>query len=343
MISTPDGWAAHYARLMAKAEASRILSKWRYDPVSIFATSKIDPLPYQLEDFLRLVDMLEVGDARVLLAYETGLGKTILAGLFIREVLAREPDARALIVVPPPAIGQWIHEMRTKFGLRFDVYSRPDDLRRQLLIASMDTLKRRRDEVERRGSKWRVLVVDELHRATPGNMRYELIGLLSRRATHVLGLTATPHDGKQDHFIGRLQLVLPSVDESNYRRFLEEWSLRRRKRDVTDMEGMPLFPYSVHVNTVGITMTQEEEAFYRAVEDYVKEEYGRAEGNDSPRGLIVTVLGRMASSSVAAGIAGMKRRMDRIMSAIGVGEEVGEAYVKGLIERLREAEEDGED
>jgi len=72
-------------------------------------------------------------------------------------------------------------------------------------------------------------VVDELHKATPGNKRYKLIELLRDRADHFLGLTATPHDGKVDHFVGRLQLINASVNESNFRHFVREYCFRRQK------------------------------------------------------------------------------------------------------------------
>jgi len=322
---------------MAKCEAARILGKERYDPVYVFATSRINPLPYQLEDFLTLLDMLDVGDVRVLLAYETGLGKTIVSGLFIREVLLKDPEARVLIVVPPAAANQWKIEMENKFLLSFSEYTGLEDLKKQLLIASVDTLKRRTKELEERGTKWEVVVADELHRATPGNQRYELLELLSERTRHMLALTATPHDGKEENFIGRLQLILPSVNEENYKRFLEERSFRRKKSEVTDLEGNRLFPYPVSVETVKLEVTPEEEEFYSAVEDYVRTVYRSVEGKNSPRGLVATVLGRMASSSVAAGLAALRRRREKLVKSVTA------ADVESLIERLREAEENEEE
>jgi len=322
---------------MAKCEAVRILGKMRYDPVYVFATSRINPLPYQLEDFLTLLDMLDVGDVRVLLAYETGLGKTIVSGLFIREVLLKQPEARVLIVAPPAATNQWKSEMKNKFGLYFSDYMGVEDLSKQLLIASVDTFKRRIRELEERGTKWDVVVADELHRATPGNLRYALLELLSKRTRHLLALTATPHDGKEENFIGRLQLILPSVDEENYRRFLEERSFRRKKSEVTDLEGNRLFPYPVSVETVKLGVSPEEEEFYSAVEEYVRTVYRRVEGRNSPLGLVATVLGRMASSSVAAGLASLRRRREKLV------ESAAAADPAPLLEKLREAEENEEE
>jgi superfamily II DNA or RNA helicase len=327
-----------YARFMAKCEANHILAKYSYDPVTVFATSKIQPLPYQLEDFLALVEMLRMERVRSLLAYETGLGKTIVAGLLIRELLSQDRDARVLILVPPMVINQWRTEMETKFDLIFKTYEETSDLSEQLLIASMDTLRneRRVSDIRDRGSKWSLVVVDELHKATPGNKRYKLIELLRDRTDHFLGLTATPHDGKVDHFVGRLQLINASVNESNFRHFVREYCFRRQKRDVTDLDGKKLFPYTVDVNTERVSVTPEEESFYDAVENYVRNQYRLAESNRrSPRGLIATIMGRMVSSSIRTGIEALKRRRERLLSGLSVSP----SYLDELLTSLREAED----
>lgn len=79
----------------------------------MLAASKIDVLPYQIEDFLSLLDMVEKGDVRVLIAYETGLGKTIVAGLFIKEMILRNENLRILILTPPNVRRQWKKELET--------------------------------------------------------------------------------------------------------------------------------------------------------------------------------------------------------------------------------------
>lgn len=329
-------------KLLAKCEAKRILDKVNYDPVTVFATSKIDPLPYQLEDYLKLVQWLELHDilerrypgVRALLAYETGLGKTIVAGLFIKELLLRNERARILIVTPPPVIKQWIQEMGSKFELEFHEFQREEDLRKQLLIASVDTLKRKVKRIEERGSQWDLVVVDELHKATPGNRRYKLLEVLRDRTEHFLGLTATPHDGKEDHFLGRLKLINASVNQYNYQEFLKKWTFRRLKKNVVDTEGKLLFPYPVTVMTLPNNVTQEERDFYNAVEYYVREMYKMSKGPNTPVGLVATILGRIASSSVRAGIEAMRRRKERILTK-EIRRDVNE-----LIKRLKEAEEE---
>jgi superfamily II DNA or RNA helicase len=333
-----EPWIEKYARFMAKCEARRILAKVELDPLTIFAISKIEPLPYQLEDFLSLVQALETGNVRALLAYETGLGKTIVSGLFIREVLLRKPDARILLVLPPMSVSQWLYEMDSKFGIRFNVFQEENDLAKRLLAASMDTLKKRVERVRERGTKWDVIVVDELHRATPENLRYKLLELLRDRTDHLLALTATPHDGKQENFIARLNLILASVTQDNYRVFLRDRCFRRRKDEVTDLKGRRLFPYPVSVDTETVSVTREEEEFYNAVEEYVRTQYNLAKGRVTPIGLVATILGRIASSSVVAGVAAMKRRKNRLLK-----DSSAASNFEVLIEMLKEAEDNQEE
>ena len=296
-------------QFLAKYTAMKIDSKWKYDPTMVFAVSKIDLLPFQLIDYLEMIKMYElheeIGSAgvRFLLAYETGLGKTILAGLFLKDLIIKNNNARVLVVCPRPAMLQWQKEMQDKFDLNFSIYDNLNDLKEKLLIASIDKLKRKKEKIDYRDTKWDLVIVDELHRATSkgdgdkGNQRYELIKLLSSRTTHFLGLTATPHDGKRDHFISRLKLIFPSLTEDNLEEYLKKYMIRRRKKDddVTDINGNPLFPYDVIVKTIKINVTKEELEFYRGVENYVKNMYGKSENYNSPRGLVATIMGRLAS------------------------------------------------
>jgi len=313
-------------QFLAKYTAMKIDSKWKYDPIMVFAVSKIDLLPFQLIDYLEMIKMYElheeIGSAgvRFLLAYETGLGKTILAGLFLKDLIIKNNNARVLVVCPRPAMLQWQKEMQDKFDLNFSIYDNLNDLKEKLLIASIDKLKRKKKEIEYRDTKWDLVIVDELHRATSkgdndkGNQRYELIKLLSSRTTHFLGLTATPHDGKRDHFISRLKLIFPGLTEDNLDEFLKKFMIRRRKKDdeVTDINGNPLFPYDVIVETIKLDVTKEELEFYKGVENYVKNMYGTAENYNSPRGLVATIMGRLVSSSYYTGINAMERRKKRI-------------------------------
>ncbi|MGC9209551.1 MAG: helicase-related protein, partial [Nitrososphaeria archaeon] len=327
-MSAISEYLLRYARFSAKCDAHYILAKKKYDPATVFATSKIDPLPYQLEDFISLLtDIESEGGLQALLSYETGLGKTIVAGLVIKEFLLRNPSSNIMVIATPMGVPQWKQELEQKFGIR------------NVRVESMDTLKNRLDELKETEPRWDLVVVDELHRATPGNKRYELIKWVREHSSNFLTLTATPHDGKHEHFIGRLQLINPAVNESNYREFLERHNYRRLKRKVVGLNGEPLFPYRVYSYTVDVDVSEEESEFYRAVEDYVRREYNIAFRTSNRKyGLIATVMGRIASSSVVAGISALERRKAVILKRVAE-----RANQEELVQRIREYMEGNSD
>ncbi|MGC8860977.1 MAG: helicase-related protein [Thermoplasmata archaeon] len=318
-----------YAEFRAKCDSYLIDTLFKYDPSKVFTISKIDPLPFQLQDFLSLYDDLKAKDhLRVLISYETGLGKTIVAGLVIRELVLmykkeKHRDARVLVLVPPMALEQWRRELESKFNLSFHSFSNFGDFEQNLLIASMDTLKtdKNYEYILNKDIIWDLVVVDELHRATAknadgsgGNQRYRLIDLLSDRTTHFIGLTATPHDGRTDRFVARLRLINKSVNMENYRDFLQNHNFRRLKKEVYDLDGKPLFDKMVFPEKISnIEVSREKRTFYQDVEVYIRNIYTMSSGN--PRyGLLATVMTRMISSSIPAGLVSLKRRRDRLVA-----------------------------
>lgn len=319
-----------YAKFRAKCDAVNILNKFAYEPVTVFATSKIDPLPFQLEDFLSLLDHLEDGILRVLISYETGLGKTILAGLLIKELLARKGDARILIIAPPMVIPQWLGELSEKFSIKFTRFEYDSQLRDQLVVASISTIKL--DDhfryLKENEFVWDMVVVDELHKATPGNKAYRLIEWISSKTKHFIALTATPHNGLDDVFIARLKLIQPSVNEYNFKEFLRKFNYRRRKDTVEDIDGKPLFPYPVYPERITVRLTPDEEIFYENFERYIRDQYSLASRRkDRTIGLVASVLSKAASSSIVAGIACLERRREKLHE----NEKVLEAEVMAAI------------
>ena len=340
-----------YVRFRVGVDSNFIFTRYLYDPVTVLATSKIDLLPYQIEDFLTLLDMAETGEVRVLLAYETGLGKTIVTGLFLKEMLLRDENQRVLILVPPNVRRQWKRELKEKFNLDFKVDFELDKsldmLKEKWLIASMDTLKLEhwKKWIKDYGYRWDIVIVDELHRAKEGNQRAQLIQLVSARTKHFIALTATPHDGKEENFIFRLSLINPSVDESNYKDFVRQYVIRRIKREVTDLDGRRLFPQLPITRTVEIEPTPEEREFYRAVEEYIRHYYRLAsQENNRAIGLVATVIGRTVSSSIRAGVAALKRRLNRLtMEAADIATETSQIDPDEVLGKLQEAMEEADD
>ncbi|AAB91314.1 helicase-related protein [Archaeoglobus fulgidus] len=335
-----------YPLFRVAVDSYHLFTKYQYDPVSVLAASKINLLPYQLEDFLNLLDIADSGrPVRVLIAYETGLGKTILAGLFIKEMVIRNPNTRILIVTPPNVQYQWQDELKNKFGMHVPLLTEADKqgkdpLKQKWLIASMDTLKGENWLRRVEDHRWDIVVVDELHRATIKNRRAQLIQVLRDRTKHMLALTATPHDGKEDQFVFRLSLINRNVDEQNWKEFVKKYTFRRRKRDVLDLEGRKIFPQKVYPLTIEIEPDEEEKEFYWEVEKYVRSYYKLAEEeNKRSIGLVATIVGRAVSSSINAGVQVLKNRYRRLFE--GFAEELEDA--EDILDELKQAEEEGDD
>ncbi|MGQ0669894.1 MAG: DEAD/DEAH box helicase, partial [Actinomycetota bacterium] len=193
-------------------EAQRLALAYEYDPYFSLSISRVDPLPHQVEavyDF-----MLPLPRIRFLLADDAGAGKTIVAGLLLRELKLRGLLDRTLIVTPANLAFQWQREMHDRFHERFDIL-RGIDLRnaygmnpwqdKPQVITSIDWAKRAEVKESLSRAHWDLVIVDEAHRmsaydADHKTERYRLGELLSDHADHYLLLTATPHKGDPDNF-----------------------------------------------------------------------------------------------------------------------------------------------
>ncbi len=322
------------------AEALRIKYAALFDPMLAVASSDLQPLPHQIKAVYG--EMLPRTPLRFLLADDPGAGKTIMAGLYIKELMLRGDLARCLIAAPGGLVEQWQEELIDKFGLRFELLTRSlidatvdanVFVEHPLLIARMDQLSRSEDLREKlQASDWDLVVVDEAHRMSAhyfGNelkrtKRYELgmaLGLITR---HLLLMTATPHAGKQEDF----QLFLALLDgdrfEGKYRdgvHTVEPGDLMRRmvKEELLTMEGRPLFPER-RAYTVPYHLSDPEQGLYEAVTQYVREEMGRADelkrAGEGRRGNTVgfalTVLQRRLASSPEAIWRSLERRRGRL-------------------------------
>ena len=190
-----------------------------FDPRLAVHASQIEPLPHQIRAVYE--DMLPRQPLRFLLADDPGAGKTIMAGLYMKELILRGDARRCLVVAPGSLVSQWQQELKEKFALGFDLLTR--DLmrpvsqgRHPLLIARLDQLARN-SELEEAvvAEDWDVLIVDEAHRMSAHSygskvdetQRYKLGSRLSGRCRHLLLLTATPHTGKPEDFYLFMRLL----------------------------------------------------------------------------------------------------------------------------------------
>ncbi|MET3105434.1 superfamily II DNA or RNA helicase [Oxalobacteraceae bacterium GrIS 1.18] len=317
-------------------EAYRINLAHLFDPMMAVHTSNVEPLPHQITAVYE--SMLPRQPLRYVLADDPGAGKTIMAGLFIRELLMRADAKRILIVAPGSLVEQWQDEMFEKFGLSFTLFSREqveqsrggnpfDDI--DLMVARVDQLSRNEDLQEKlRLSHWDLIVVDEAHKLSAsyfGNKvnktkRFQLGELLGSITRHFLLMTATPHNGKEEDF----QLFMSLLDSD---RFYGKFRDGAHKVDVTDLmrrtvkeemlrfDGTKLFPDRRAI-TANYKLSDPEAALYAAVTDYVKEEMNRADQLDGQRkgnvGFALTSLQRRLASSPEAIYQSLKRRCNKL-------------------------------
>src|ERR1700690_3345400 len=307
-------------------EALRLGIAYEYDPYFSLSIARVDPLPHQLEAvydyFLRLPRI------RFLLADDPGAGKTIMAGLLLKELKARGLIRRILIVTPANLTFQWQRELADKFREKFDII-RGDVLRanygqnpwqeRDQVITSVSWVSLVEDARESLlRSRWDLVIVDEAHKMSASaddrkTYAYRLGEALSKMTDHYLLMTATPHKGDQDHFRRFLALLDPDVYGSiqSLQQALREheapFYLRRTK------EALVTFPHpdtgEVHklftkreVSTAALDLDGDELDFYDELTRYVEDQSMAAASDESARGRAVgftmALLQRRMASSV---------------------------------------------
>lgn len=330
------------------AEALRIKSAALYDPMSAVYSSDIDPLPHQIRAVYE--DMLPQVPLRFLLADDPGAGKTVMAGLYIKEMLLRSAAERVIIVCPGGLAEQWHEELLTKFGLEFEVFqpamqdlssSGNPFLEHNRLIVHMDQAASAREGLYRRmlaDVRWDIGIVDEAHRMSAHyksvfedaeyTKRFRLGEVLAETSENLLLMTATPHSGKESDF----QLFMSLLDrdrfagryKSNKHYMTDTRGLMRRmvKEELLTFEGKPLFPER-HAETVEYELSEGEASLYEDVTEYVRsgmisaksimEADGRR-GNSI--GFALTILQRRLASSPAAIYQSLKRRGERLSTLL---------------------------
>ncbi len=315
------------------AEAQRISLAGLFDPMLAVATSDVRPLPHQIRAVYG--ELLPRTPLRFLLADDPGAGKTIMAGLYIKELLLRDDVKQCLIVAPGGLVEQWQDELFFKFGLRFDLLSNQliDSQvnlnvfeTNPLLIARMDQLSRNGDlQAQLKETEWDLIIVDEAHRMgahyfggkLEKTKRFQLGELLGEITRHLLLMTATPHSGKEEDF----QLFLTLLDrdrfEGKQKKTADTSGIMRRmvKEDLLTFEGKKLFPERI-AETVPYELTALEYDLYEDVTHYVREGMNRAERIGGKRkntvGFALTVLQRRLASSPEAIYKSLVRRSERL-------------------------------
>jgi len=321
------------------AEAHRIRLAHLFDPVLAVHTSLVDPLPHQITAVYEA--MLPRQPLRFLLADDPGAGKTIMAGLLIKELIARGDVKRCLIVCPGSLAEQWQEELGRRFHLPFEILTNDKYeaartgnwfLENDLAIARLDKLSRNEDVQQKLSApdcRYDLIVCDEAHKLSATffggevkyTKRYNLGQLLSGITRHFLLMTATPHNGKEEDF----QLFLALLDgdrfEGKFRdgvHQVEVSDLMRRmvKENLLKFDGRPLFPERI-AYTVPYKLSDGEARLYKEVTDYVRQEFNRAEALENGKragtvGFALTILQRRLASSPEAIYQSLRRRRERL-------------------------------
>ena len=317
-------------------EAMRLGLAYEYDPYFTLSIARVDPLPHQLEAVYDY--FLKLPRIRFLLADDPGAGKTIMAGLLLKELKIRGLIKRILIVTPANLTFQWQREMKDRFRENFDII-RSDLLRatygsnpwqeRNQVITSMSWVSIIEDAKESLlRSHWDLIIVDEAHKMSAYSqdhktLAYQLGESLSKMTDHFLLMTATPHKGDPDNF--RLFLELLDKDVYGDIKSLEEamkshnapFYLRRVK------EALVLFPdpetgivktlfTKRNVQTSAFEIDSEEWEFYDSLTHYVEDQSARAAADDSARGRAVGFTMALLQRRFASSIYAVRRTLERM-------------------------------
>ena len=347
-------------------EAKRIDLAFLFDPMMAVHTSNVDPLPHQITAVYE--SMLPRQPLRFVLADDPGAGKTIMAGLYIRELIMRADARRILIVAPGSLVEQWREEMFEKFGLEFRVFTKDleaatpsgnpfEDL--DHLIVRLDQMARNENLQDKLcAAGWDLVVFDEAHKLAAHfygtklekTGRFELAERLGAQTRHLLLMTATPHNGKEEDF----QLFLSLLDSDRfYGKFrdgvhkVDCSDLMRRmvKEKLVKFDGTPLFPER-RAYTLNYELSDLEAALYEAVTGYVKTEMGKADQLEGKRkgsvGFALTALQRRLASSPEAIFQSLKRRRERLELRLRE-EKTGVRGRQILAETLADVPDDDDD
>jgi superfamily II DNA or RNA helicase len=354
------------AAFQLACEAKRINLAFLFDPMMAVHTSNVDPLPHQITAVYE--SMLPRQPLRFVLADDPGAGKTVMAGLYIRELVVRADARRVLIVAPGSLVDQWREELFNKFGLEFQVFANssvsttpsgnPFEDHNQMIVR-LDQMARN-EELQQKlcAAGWDLVIFDEAHKLAAHYFgsklektgRFQLAERLGGETRHLLLMTATPHNGKEEDF----QLFLSLLDSDRfYGKFrdgvhkVDTSDLMRRmvKEELVKFDNTPLFPER-RAYTVNYRLSNLEAALYESVTEYVQTEMGKADDLDGKRkssvGFALTALQRRLASSPEAIYQSLKRRRKRLADRVRE-EKLGIRGRQFLAETVPSVPEDDDD
>ncbi|MFB2623984.1 helicase-related protein [Methanothermobacter marburgensis] len=332
-------------------ESYRLRNASLFDSYLAMNTSRIDPLPFQLEAVYGYA--LRMPHMRFMIADDPGAGKTIMAGMIIKELKLRGVASRVLIVTPGHLKAQWQREMKDKFQENFVIMDRPYMSSRQgenpwmvenSYITSIDFAKQEDVMSSLSSTRWDLVVVDEAHKMSARirsenkkdmTRRYRLGQILSRTSDHMLLLTATPHSGDPDAFRLLLDLLRPGffsnpelIQEARRNRD-NPLFIRRVKEELRDFDGKPIFPRR-YTHTHSFNLSDAEMELYNEISRYITEQYNRAIATDRrAHAFAMMLLQRRMASSIYAVMRSLMRKRDRCIQLMENIESLSMREVSG--------------
>jgi superfamily II DNA or RNA helicase len=349
-----DGDSLHFK---LGIEAARLGLAYEYDPYFSLSIARVDPLPHQLEAVYDY--FLKLPRIRFLLADDPGAGKTIMAGLLLKELKIRGLVTRTLVVAPANLTFQWQRELKDKFREQFDVmrgevlrtqYGQNPWQERNQVVTSVSWISRVEDAKESLlRSSWDLVIVDEAHKMSAYSsdkktLAFQIGEALSQRTDHFLLMTATPHKGDPENF--RLFLSLLDRDvygdvkslEEAMRRHEAPFYLRRLKEALVSFpdpetgEVKKLFT-NRDVRTTRFELDGDEFDFYDALTRYVEDQSIKAAAAESVQANILSFQMAMLQRRFASSIYAVRRSLERMRDKRRKILEDPEAYRRELIDR----------
>lgn len=332
-------------------------------PILGLQRSRAIPTDFQLVPLLMALNTERV---RLLIADDVGTGKTVEAGLILSELLARGRARRVLIVVPANLREQWYETLDRMFHINPVIVAghlRPALERRLLpgqsvwaahdvVIASIDYLKTRPEEVLYYG--WDLILVDEAHlaaqphtqpgRSAPDMERFSFVREAASRCSHLLLLTATPHNGYTDSYYSLFRMLDPTLVDGprgpglDRKRARADHVVQRRRADIEDWyrlkgEKSPFPERRADEQLISLSRRHEMQALLAELIDYASDLYGSATGTID-RWVAAHLQKRLLSSPAA-----LRSSIEKRLTAIGRGSslDVSAATLKQAEEAMTDA------
>ncbi|WP_338472809.1 helicase-related protein [Niallia sp. XMNu-256] len=327
-------------------------NEMKFSKTRALGNKQLLPLPHQIEAVYSR--MLQVPQVRFLLADDPGAGKTIMAGMLIKELKARLGIERVLILVPPLVLKQWQEELEQKFDEYFHIINRATIkeyggknpfIANGFCLASMYWASREEIKALIQEAQFDLVIVDEAHKMaayTHGTVKrktfrtklYQLGESLLKKTHHCLLLTATPHKGDSENFRHLMRLIDEDIFSNKSNESLKEktnpFIIRRLKENLKNFDGSPIFPRRT-TKTIQYQLTDEELALYEAVTEYVQNYYNRAINNGSQStAFAMMLLQRRLSSSIDAIYLSLKRRYKRLYKLYKQTEEERQKFMRKI-------------